>query len=144
MTDTKMLETAVGIATKAHLGQVDKGGEPYILHCLRVMLSGDTIKEKICGVLHDSIEDTDVSLKNLEGFGFSKEIIDTVECLTKLPEEKYEDYLSRISTNPIAIKVKINDLRDNLDVKRLQKISDKDMSRINKYLKMYNQLTEIA
>lgn len=140
MTDTKMLDKAIKMATQAHFGQVDKAGQPYILHCIRVMMSGNTIQEKICGVLHDIIEDTPLSLNDLEKAGFSKEIIETVSCLTKIPNEKYQNYLSKVSSNPIAVKVKLNDLQDNLDVTRLKIIEESDVERINKYLTSYRYL----
>ena len=140
MTDTKQLDIAIKIATKAHFGQVDKAGQPYILHCLKVMFSGKTIQEKICGVLHDTVEDTSLTLDDIEKAGFSKEIIETVKCLTKLPKEKYQDYLIRVSTNRTAIKVKLNDLNDNLDIKRLKKIEISDVERVNKYLMAYQFL----
>lgn len=140
MTDTEQLDLAIKIATKAHFGQVDKAGQPYILHCIKVMLLGESIQEKICGVLHDTVEDTSLTLDDIEKVGFSKEIIETIKCLTKLPKEKYQDYLNKVSTNPTAIQVKLNDLNDNLNIKRLKKIETSDVERVNKYLMAYQFL----
>lgn len=137
MMSIKMLEIAIQIAVKYHSGQTDRAGKPYILHCLRVMFSGETIQEKIVGVLHDIVEDTLITFNDLINAGFLKKIVEAIDCLTKRPGEKYQDYLNRIKTNPTAIKVKLNDLKDNLDVTRLKQI---DTEKINKYLKAYQFL----
>lgn len=135
-----MLERAIEIAIGAHKGQLDKSGYPYILHLIRVMEMGRTSQEKICGVLHDLIEDTHWTLEELEQEGFSSEILEVLDCVTKRTGESYEDFIGRILKNPLAIKVKLNDLRDNLDIKRLKTLNNNDMRRLNKYLKAYDIL----
>lgn len=127
------LEKAIKIAIEAHWGHKDRAGEPYILHCFRVMLSGENTNEQIAGVLHDVLEDSSVTVKDLENAGFSKEIIEAVEHLTHLPNESYEDYIKRVSENPIAIRVKLNDLADNMNLKRLKKVGPGDIERQIKY-----------
>ncbi len=135
------LQRAIEIATKAHAGQIDKGGKEYIGHPLRVMEMGNTEAEKIVGVLHDVIEDTSITIENLSEEGFSKEVLDALLCVTKLSnKENYDDFISRVMTNPLAVKVKINDLKDNMDITRLNKVSNKDLERIRKYQKAYNKL----
>lgn len=136
-----MLKGAIEIATKAHEGQVDKAGQPYISHPLRVMAMGATEDEKIVGVLHDVVEDSDWTFERLTAEGFSFKVIDALRCVTKLSEsEPYDKFIQRVKTNPLAVKVKINDLTDNMDIRRLAYISEKDVKRLRKYLKAYKQL----
>ena len=138
------LEKAIGIAVNAHRNQKENAGAPYILHLIRVMGRGNTEIEKICGVLHDLVEDTDWTFEQLEAEGFSKEIIDVLKCVTKESEEEdYDHFISRVKLNKTAINVKLNDLQDNMDITRLSFITEKDRTRLNKYLKAYRELVEI-
>ena len=135
------LERAIEIATQAHEGQVDKAGNAYIGHPLRVMEMGRTIEEKIAGVLHDIVEDTPWTFEMLEAEGFAPEIIAALKCVTKISEnEDYDDFIERVKKNPLAVAVKINDLTDNMDIRRLPYLSDKDVKRLKKYLKAYKRL----
>lgn len=136
------LQRAIDIATEAHKGQLDKAGREYIGHPLRVMEMGKTEEEKIVGVLHDVIEDTDWTFERLKEEGFSQEVIAALKCVTKLSEnENYDDFIDRVKKNPLAVAVKINDLTDNMDIRRLPYLSDKDVKRLKKYLKAYKRLT---
>ena len=136
------LDRAIEIATEAHEGQFDKAGRDYIGHPLRVMEMGRNEEEKIVGVLHDVIEDTDWTLEKLAEEGFSQEVISALRCVTKLSEnENYDDFIDRVKKNPLAVAVKINDLTDNMDIRRLPYLSDKDVKRLKKYLKAYKRLT---
>ena len=135
------LERAIEIATQAHKGQLDKAGNEYIGHPLRVMEMGKTLQEKIVGVLHDVVEDTDWTFEALEAEGFTEEIIAALKCVTKTSEnENYDDFIERVKKNPLAVAVKINDLTDNKDIRRLPYLSDKDVKRLKKYLKAYKRL----
>ena len=137
-----MLERAIEIAVEAHKGQIDKGGSPYILHPLRVMMSVDGESEKIVGVLHDVVEDSDWTFEDLLADGFSSEVIEALKSVTKISDnEGYDSFIQRAIRNPIGHKVKIADLRDNLDVTRISDITDKDVKRINKYKKALKILT---
>ena len=135
-----MLVKAIQIAVSAHKEQVDKSGQPYILHLIRVMDAGETEQEKICGVLHDLVEDTDWTFEKLENEGFSEKIISALKCVTKQENEDYDIFIDRIKANRLAIKVKLNDLRDNMDITRLVHITENDTERLNKYLKAYQEL----
>lgn len=136
------LKRALEIATQAHQGQLDKAGRDYIGHPLRVMEMGKTEEEKIVGVLHDVIEDTDWTFEKLAEEGFSDEVIAALKCVTKTSEnENYDDFIDRVKKNPLAVAVKINDLTDNMDIRRLPYLSDKDVKRLKKYLKAYKRLT---
>lgn len=137
-----LLQRAIEIATEAHKGQVDKAGAPYIEHSLRVMESGKNIDEKIVGILHDVVEDTHWTFDSLEAEGFPPHIIAAIRCVTKLsPEEPYDKFIARVKRNPLATAVKLNDLSDNMDIRRLPYLSDKDVKRLKRYLKAYKRLT---
>lgn len=132
------LAKAIEIAFSAHKGQKDKSGAEYITHPLRVMERGRTEVEKICGVLHDVIEDSHWTFEALENEGFTTEIIDVLRCVTKISdEEDYDAFINRIIQNPIAMEVKLNDLLDNMDITRFKVLNELDMKRMNKYLKAY-------
>lgn len=138
-----ILDRAIAIATSAHEGQVDKAGKPYIEHPMRVMNMGKTVEEKIAGVLHDVVEDSDWTFEMLEKEGIPKDVMDALRCVTKLSEdEDYDHFIERVKTNPLAVKVKLNDLKDNMDITRLGEVTEKDLARLNKYIRAYRQLTE--
>jgi len=134
------LQRAIEIAIEAHKGQTDKAGKPYILHIFQVMAKGRSEDEKITALLHDIVEDSAWTLEKLEAEGFSHKIIEALDCLTKREGESYEEFIERVKSNPLAIKVKINDLEDNMDIRRLSQVSDKDAERLNKYLRAYREL----
>lgn len=134
------LALAVCIATKAHQGQKDKYGQPYILHPTRVMNMGRTIEEKIVGILHDVVEDTKWTFDDLAGKGFPIEIMNALHCITKANNELYDDYIERCVANPLALAVKIHDLTDNMDVRRMPVIGNAEIERLRKYLKAYQRL----
>lgn len=135
------LERAIEIATEAHRGQFDKVGNDYIQHPLRVMAAGKTTDEKIVGVLHDVVEDTDWTFEQLAAEGFSSDVIEALRCVTKLSEtEPYDKFIARVKTNKLAVAVKLNDLTDNMDIRRLPYLSDKDVKRLKRYLKAYKRL----
>jgi (p)ppGpp synthase/HD superfamily hydrolase len=137
------LDHAIAIAIKAHSGQVDKAGQPYILHPLRIMFKFQSEDEMIVAVMHDVVEDSEVTFSNLNENGFSDKVIDAIECLTKRTNEDYESFIMRASKNSIAKKIKIEDIRDNLDLTRLHKITEKDLQRIEKYHRALKMLTNI-
>ena len=137
------LDAALLLAVQAHSGQKDKAGKPYILHPLRLMLKCDTDDERIVAVLHDVVEDSDVTVQHLEGIGFSSSIIDAINCLTKSDGEPYEGFIQRVSANILATKIKIKDIRDNLDVSRLESLTESDLQRIKKYHQSLKYLEQL-
>ena len=137
------LDRAIELAKQHHEGQTDKAGKPYIEHPLRVMSQVESEEEKIVAVLHDIVEDTDISLDDLRSEGFSEEVVSAVECLTKQDGENYDSYIERISFNPLAVKIKLADLEDNSDLTRLPEVTDKDLERIEKYDKALEKLTRL-
>ena len=137
------LERAIEIAVSAHKGVFDKGGNPYILHPLRVMMSLTTKDEKIVGVLHDVVEDSDDwDFDKLKVEGFSDTVLDGLRAVTKFFEdEDYDAFIQRGLDNKIGRAVKIADIRDNLDVTRIGELKDKDLKRLNKYKRSLTTLT---
>ena len=130
---TQTLERAIAIAATAHTGQVDKGGAPYILHPLKVMVRMTTLEERIVAVLHDVVEDCGVSLNDLREEGFSEEVLSAIESVTKVPGESYEDFVDRAAQNPIGRAVKLADLEENSDISRIASPGWEDLERIEKY-----------
>ena len=127
------LESAIQLAAEAHAGQQDKAGKPYILHPIRVMLSVSTTDEQIAAILHDTVEDTDVTYEQLSEAGFSAEIISAVRALTKLDGESRVEAARRAVKHPIARQVKLADVKDNLDISRILHLTDKDHARLDEY-----------
>lgn len=110
----KLLELAIKIAVRAHKGSVDKQNKIYILHPIRVMVSVETVEEKIVAILHDVVEDTDITFEDLVTYGFPLTIIDALKYLTRDKSIKYFDYIEKIKENDLARKVKLADLKDNM------------------------------
>ena len=137
-----MLETAIEIAVKAHKGQTDKAGAPYILHPLRLMMQFTEDDLKCIAVLHDVIEDSDYDAKDLKDAGFSEIVIEGVLCLTHRDGEAYDDYITRICQHPHARKVKMADIRDNMDLTRIEKVRERDLRRLEKYHRSLKRLVE--
>ena len=138
-----LLEKAIAIAVEAHKGQKDKARDPYILHPLRVMFRMDTKEEMIVAVLHDVLEDTAITPDQLKEIGFSETVLEALDSVTKKAGEKYEDFVRRAALHPIGKKIKLADLRDNMDLSRLKEIRDEDLKRISKYHKGLAILKEI-
>lgn len=130
---TQTLERAIAIAAAAHEGQVDKGGAPYILHPLKVMLRVGTLEERIVAVLHDVVEDSGISLEDLRQEGFSETVLAAIASVTKVPGESYELFVERAAQNPIGRVVKLADLEENSDLSRIAQPSWEDLERIEKY-----------
>lgn len=135
------LERAVQIAAEAHAHQTDKAGKPYILHVLRVGMAGNSLEEKIVGVLHDLLEDTPWTAADLSREGFADYLVEAIQVLTKPRGANYPEYVEKAAANPIAKAVKLNDLRDNMNILRVDEVKEKDIPRINKYMKAYRFLS---
>jgi len=127
------------LVEKAFEGKVDKAGQPYLYHLKRVAEKMTTDEEKIVALLHDIVEDTDISVCYLSN-NFNYSIGKSVDLLTKKPDDLYFDYIVRISKDKIATKVKIADLEDNMNIARLDKVTINDLDRLNKYIQAYKYL----
>ena len=136
------LEDAISLAVKAHRGCKDKAGVAYILHPLRVMLRMKTKDERIVAVLHDVIEDTEYTPEDLRKAGYPEKILRSLDYLTRRDGEEYEKFIKRVKHNPLARKVKIADIEDNLDLARIKKPKKRDFMRIKKYRRALSELIE--
>ena len=128
-----LLERAIEIALRAHAGQKGKDGSPYILHPLRVMTRMGSDEERMAAVLHDVVEDSEVTIEDLRKAGFSEEVLTTVKMLTHEDGVSYEDYVQRLKPHPMARRIKLADLEDNSDIRRLSGIEERDIERLRKY-----------
>jgi (p)ppGpp synthase/HD superfamily hydrolase len=134
------LEDAILLAAQAHHGQRDRNGQPYVLHVLRVMLRVETDEQRTAAVLHDLVEDTPHSLDELRALGFGEHVVHAVDCLTHRDGEPYEAYVQRAASDPIARVVKLADLEDNMDLRRLDEITERDLARLQRYLAVWRWL----
>ena len=128
-------EKAYEIAKRAHLGQIDKAGEDYIKHPEKVASFVNSDEEKAVAYLHDVIEDTELTLEDLREYGFSEEVLEAVDVITKKKGQDYQTYLNSVKENKLARVVKLADLRHNSDLTRLINITEKDIERKEKYQK---------
>lgn len=140
-----MLSTAIALTAQKFINTLDKGGNPYILHCLRVMNGVDQNDEELMciAVMHDLVEDTNVTLDELRSLGFSERVIRGIDTMTHRDEEDYETYIKRIALNPDTIKVKRSDLIDNSNITRLKGLRKKDFDRLEKYSKAFIYLKDL-
>ncbi len=136
------LEKAIRLAVKCHRGQKDKGGNPYIFHPLRVMMKMETEDERIVAVLHDVIEDSDITARDLRKKGYPKRIVDAVDALSKRKGERYKSYLKRVSKSKLATRVKLEDLTDNMNYRRPQTVTARDRDRLLRYKEAFEFLKE--
>ena len=139
------IEKAIQIAARAHEGQKDKDGQPYILHPLRAMMSVEGEEAQIVAVLHDVIEDTSVTADDLRQAGFSEQVVAAVLCVTHRKDEPYADYVVRCKGNEIARRVKLADLEDNSRLDRVLLRPDRfeaDAARLRRYVLSYKFLTD--
>lgn len=136
-----LIEKAIKIALDAHHGQVDKAGKPYILHTLRLAMLMQDDDEFLVAMLHDVIEDSDYTSDDLIRHGFSQAVVAAAICLTHAEGEDYFAYIRRIRENKIARNVKLSDLQDNMNILRLDAVTEKDFERIRKYHKAWLELS---
>ncbi|GMU42282.1 MAG: HD domain-containing protein [Xanthomonadales bacterium] len=127
------LERAIEIAARAHAGQVDKAGQPYILHPLRLMLAVQDLHARMAAVLHDVVEDTAIGFDELRAEGFPEEVLEAVRALTKLEGESRMQAAVRAAAHPLARQVKLADVTDNMDLSRIATPTAKDHARLREY-----------
>ena len=141
-----LLGTAIAIVADAFESDLDKGGKPYVLHCLAVMDGVRTlgVVHQIVAVMHDLPEDKkEWTFKRLYKEGFTADIINALDCLTHRKGEEYDEYIIRAGSNPISREVKMSDLRHNTDITRLKGVGPKDLLRMEKYHKAYLYLESL-
>lgn len=140
----EMLAKMLVLATNAHAGQFDRGGNPYILHPLKVMhyLKTDDEELQCIALGHDVIEDTAATYQDLRDAGMSERVIEAIRALTKQPGQTYEEYKEGVFANEDAMRVKVCDLRHNTDIRRLKGVTERDVERMAKYHKFYIELMQ--
>ncbi len=138
------LDKAIHIAVKAHAGQTRKNGTPYVLHPLRLMFKQASEEAMITAVLHDVVEDTDITIDDLKQHGFPETVLIALELLTHDDDIPYEGYIERITTNALARAVKLADLEDNMNVCELPDVTQKDLERTAKYYKAWANLKHVG
>ena len=131
---TPNINKAINIMYNAHKEQYDKGNYPYVFHPYHIAEQMNTEDEIIVALLHDVVEDTNITIDDLSKEGFDSNIIEALKLLTK-KTNNYEEYISRISTNPLAKKIKLADLNHNLDITRIPNPQERDYKRIEQYKK---------
>lgn len=136
----EQFQIALELAVEKHKNQTDKAGNPYILHPLHVIENVNSKEGKIVAILHDIIEDTDITEDYLLKIGLSKRIVDAVVALTRSEDIDYQEYIKNLSSNPLAKEVKLADLEHNMDLKRLPTLEEKDLERNRKYQIAYHYL----
>ena len=129
----KLIETSLHIALRAYAGKTDKAGREYILHPLRVMAKMETDLERSAALLHDVIEESEITAEDLLAEGIPAEVVEAVQFLTKRENEEYQDFVARAKKNKLAANVKLADIEDNIDVLRLTSLDEQDLARIKKY-----------
>ncbi len=135
-----MIKQAIELCYNYHKGQVDKAGKPYFLHPMTVALNCNNDDEKVVALLHDILEDTEITVEELIEKGIPERLCRSIVVITKKENDSYEKYVDRVAKDPIAIAVKIKDLEHNMDVSRLQDPTQKDYDRIEKYRKVHSKL----
>lgn len=137
-----LIEKCIAFALEAHTGQTDRLGNPYILHPLHLMANVDSEEEQLTAILHDVVEDTDVTMDDLRALGLPESVLTAVALLTHDKENvSYDDYVKNLKSNPIARAVKLADLRHNMDIRRLPRVTEKDATRMDKYRRAWITLT---
>ena len=136
------LEDAIALAVQIHQGQRDKAGAVYILHPLRVMFRLQTEDERIVAVLHDVVEDSEMTLDDLREQGYNEDILAALDCLTRRDDENYMAFVDRAKKHPIARQVKLADIEDNMDIRRLNRIGEHDLERLQRYRQAWALLQE--
>lgn len=138
--EERMYVNALNIMLRQHFGQKDKAGKDYYFHPMRVSNECTLTTERIVALLHDTVEDTDMTFEKLERYGFAQEIINGVRAVTRQDGESYADFIARAAEDEIGREVKIADLQDNMNVTRLADLDEKDLHRLKKYLHAWRYL----
>ncbi|HRH68959.1 MAG TPA: phosphohydrolase [Flavobacteriales bacterium] len=139
-----LLETAIRMAAKVHRGQVDRFGKPYVLHVMRVMMSGEDFEEQVLGALHDVLERSTLTVDDILKKGFSPRVVKALKHITRVPEETYEQYIDRVVQDNLAIRVKLHDLADKMDLLHVEQLDPADLKRYNKQLAAYHRMKKLV
>ncbi|MFT3886027.1 MAG: phosphohydrolase [Flavobacteriales bacterium] len=138
-----LLERAIRLAAKVHKGQVDRFNQPYILHVMRVMMRGHDLEEQVLGALHDVLERSSITVDELRTKGFPPRILKALEHITRVGGEDYEGYIDRVVQDGLAMRVKLHDLADKMDLLHVDQLSMADLKRYNKQLAAYHRMKKL-
>jgi (p)ppGpp synthase/HD superfamily hydrolase len=139
-----LLESAIRLAAKVHKGQVDRFGKPYILHVMRVMMRGHDIEEQVLGALHDVLERSSLTVSDLEKKDFPPRVLKALVHITRVKDEDYDGYIERVMQDGLAMRVKLHDLADKMDLLHVEELSLADLKRYNKQLAAYHRLKKLV
>ncbi|HRN35357.1 MAG TPA: phosphohydrolase [Flavobacteriales bacterium] len=142
--EEQLLERAIRLAVKVHKGQKDRAGKPYILHVLRVMMRGTTLEEQVLGALHDVLERSSLTTEDLGLKGFPPQILQALAHISRQPEEDYAGYIDRVAQNNLALRVKLHDLSDKMDIRQAKELDQADLKRYNRQLAAFHKLRQLA
>jgi len=139
-----LLERAIRLAAKVHKGQVDRFNKPYVLHVMRVMMRGHDKEEQVLGAIHDVLERSMLTVEDLARKDFPPRILKALEHISRVPEEDYDQYIDRVMLDPLAIRVKLHDLADKMDLLHVDTLSHADLKRYNKQLAAYHRMKKVV
>lgn len=139
-----LLERAIRLAAKVHKGQVDRFNKPYVLHVMRVMMRGHDKEEQVLGAIHDVLERSTLTVEDLAKKDFPPRILTALQHISRVPEEDYEQYIDRVMEDPLAIRVKLHDLADKMDLLHVDTLSHADLKRYNKQLAAYHRMKKVV
>ena len=139
-----LLYRAIRLAAKVHKGQVDRFNKPYVLHVMRVMMRGHDKEEQVLGAIHDVLERSTLTVEDLAKKDFPPRILTALQHISRVPEEDYEQYIDRVMEDPLAIRVKLHDLADKMDLLHVDTLSHADLKRYNKQLAAYHRMKKVV
>lgn len=139
----KLLVKAIRLAAKVHSEQVDRFEQPYILHVLRVVTRGRDIDEQLLGALHDVLERSELTLDDLREKGYPDHVLTALTHITRDPNESYEEYIERVTLNGLAVRVKVHDLSDKMDLRNVGQLNEADLKRYNKQMAAFERLKRL-
>ncbi len=139
-----LLESAIRLAAKVHKGQLDRFGKPYVLHVMRVMMRGHDLEEQVLGALHDILERSQLTLSDIEKKDYPPRIVKALDHISRRNDEDYEEYIERVMLDGLAMRVKLHDLADKMDLLHVDELSMADLKRYNKQLAAYHRLKRLV
>ena len=139
-----LLESAIRLAAKVHKGQKDRTQKPYILHVMRVMMRGQDLEEQMLGALHDVLERSQLTVAELAEKGFPPRVLKALEHISRTADEDYVAYIERVALDGLAVRVKLHDLSDKMDIRMMKELTPADLKRYNRQLAAYHKLRKLA
>ncbi len=139
-----LLESAIRLAAKVHKGQLDRFGKPYVLHVMRVMMRGHDLEEQVLGALHDILERSTLTLADIQKKDYPPRVVKALDHITRREDEDYDGYIERVMQDGLAMRVKLHDLADKMDLLHVDELSMADLKRYNKQLAAYHRLKRLV